>query len=126
MKGISAVCGLIGMCLLYGCSSAPTVVGKWQAIEVPGDYQRRGIDAITIDIQEDKTFAIDLLSDSDKEFDGFSGVWRYTVENTHIEFEVLNPETHEMGTGELLEDGRLKTVGGKYVMYNERITQHNP
>ena len=106
---------------LAGCASRPTVTGTWKAIEVPQDYRDRGVQAITIDIREDNTFAVNMLSGQNDYLNGFGGAWTYTDKNK-IEFEMLEPP-YQKGTGELLPDGRLKTIGGEYTIYNQKTNQ---
>lgn len=110
------------LCLLPalgGCAAGPTVVGQWKAIEIPQDYLDRGVQTIQIDIRKDNTFAVQMFSGTRDLLNEFDGTWTY-LEKNRIEFEMRQPP-HEKGTGELLSDGRLETVGGSYTIYNQRI-----
>lgn len=104
---------------LAGCASKPTVTGQWKAIEVPGDYLDRGVESILIDIREDNTFAVNMYSAQNDLVNGFGGAWTY-VDTNQIEFEMLEPP-YTKGSGELLPDGRLKTIGGQYTIFNQKV-----
>lgn len=112
---------LLGFMLLAGCASKPTVIGQWKAIKVPQDYIARGVQTITIDINEDKTFAVNMFSEQNEPLNGFGGGWTYTDKNK-IEFE-MNESPYTKGKGELLPDGRLMTIGGEYTIYNQRVSK---
>jgi len=116
-------CFAIILILLFfvGCAAKPTVIGHWKAIEVPQDYIDRGVQIITIDINEDNTFAVSMFSSRNDRLNGFGGGWTYMDKNK-IEFEMSEPP-YTKGTGELLPDGRLMTIGGAYTIYNQRVSQ---
>lgn len=105
--------------VLTGCAAGPTVIGQWKAIEVPQDYLDRGVQTIQIDIREDNTFAVQMFSQANDLLNEFDGTWTY-LEKNKIEFLMRQPP-QEKGTGQLLPDGRLETVGGNYTIYNQRI-----
>lgn len=120
-KSICLVLTALPLLLLLGCASGPSVTGQWKAIDVPRDYMDRGVQSITIDIREDNTFTVNMYSEQNDALNGFGGAWAYTDKNK-IEFEMLEPP-YQKGTGELLPDGRLKTIGGEYTIYNEKVSQ---